>query len=53
MTVVLEPRADLRAPWAKQRILDTADELFYNDGIRVVGVDRLINVSSVTKATFY
>ncbi|MGV8970598.1 MAG: TetR/AcrR family transcriptional regulator [Microbacteriaceae bacterium] len=53
MTVVLEPRADLRAPWAKQRILDTADELFYNDGIRIVGVDRLINVSSVTKATFY
>jgi len=53
VTVVLEPRADLRAPWAKQRILDTADELFYNDGIRIVGVDRLINVSSVTKATFY
>jgi AcrR family transcriptional regulator len=53
VAVVLEPRADLRAPWAKQRILDTADELFYNDGIRTVGVDRLISVSSVTKATFY
>ncbi|MET0990332.1 MAG: TetR/AcrR family transcriptional regulator [Glaciihabitans sp.] len=42
-----------RAPWAKQRILDTANELFYGDGIRVVGIDRLISVSSVTKATFY
>jgi AcrR family transcriptional regulator len=53
LTAVLEPRPDLRAPWAKQRILDIADELFYNDGIRIVGVDRLISVSSVTKATFY
>jgi len=42
-----------QAPWAKQRILETANELFYNEGIRIVGVDRLITVSSVTKATFY
>ena len=38
---------------AKQRILDTADLLFYDEGIRAVGVDRLISASSVTKATFY
>ena len=38
---------------AKQRILDTADLLFYDEGIRAVGVDRLISSSSVTKATFY
>jgi AcrR family transcriptional regulator len=42
-----------RAPWAKSRILETANELFYDDGIRTVGVDRLISESSVTKATFY
>jgi AcrR family transcriptional regulator len=42
-----------RAPWAKNRILETANELFYGDGIRTVGVDRLISESSVTKATFY
>jgi AcrR family transcriptional regulator len=41
-----------RAP-AKGRILDTANELFYADGIRNVGVDRIIAASSVTKATFY
>ena len=41
-----------RAP-AKGRILDTANELFYEDGIRNVGVDRIITASSVTKATFY
>jgi AcrR family transcriptional regulator len=38
---------------AKLRILETANELFYGDGIRTVGVDRLISTSSVTKATFY
>ena len=42
-----------RSPWAKVRILETANELFYQDGIRTVGVDRLISSSSVTKATFY
>lgn len=40
-------------PGAKRRILETADRLFYEDGIRSVGIDRLIAESSVTKATFY
>lgn len=38
---------------AKLRILLTAADLFYDEGIRSVGVDRLIAASSVTKATFY
>jgi len=53
-----------RAPWsarthhdsvapAKRRILETANRLFYEDGIRSVGIDRLISESGVTKATFY
>lgn len=50
--VNLEPTAQ-RAPGAKVRILATANELFYGDGIRTVGIDRLISSSSVTKATFY
>jgi AcrR family transcriptional regulator len=41
-----------RAP-AKGRILATANDLFYEDGIRNVGVDRIISASAVTKATFY
>jgi AcrR family transcriptional regulator len=53
VSLTIHERTEPRAPWAKQRILDTADELFYNDGIRIVGVDRLISVSAVTKATFY
>jgi AcrR family transcriptional regulator len=50
--VVEEAPTTQRAP-AKGRILDTANELFYEDGIRNVGVDRIIAASSVTKATFY
>lgn len=46
-------RTAQRAPWAKKRILETATELFYAEGIRLVGVDRLISASQVTKATFY
>lgn len=37
----------------KERILLTAHDLFYREGIRATGVDRLIAQSSVTKRTFY
>lgn len=50
--VVEVPPTTQRAP-AKGRILDIANMLFYEDGIRNVGVDRIIAASSVTKATFY
>ncbi|HEU4848945.1 MAG TPA: TetR/AcrR family transcriptional regulator [Terrimesophilobacter sp.] len=53
MTIVDHDPTSQRAPWAKQRILDTATDLFYREGIRLVGVDRLISESEVTKATFY
>lgn len=46
-------RPQQSGPGAKRRILETADRLFYEDGIRSVGIDRLIAESSVTKATFY
>lgn len=42
-----------RMPPAKRRILDAATRLFSTEGIRAVGIDRLIQESSVTKATFY
>ena len=40
-------------PSARQRILEVADRLFYEEGIRAVGVDRIIAESRVSKATFY
>jgi len=54
VTITIDPPlTELPAAPAKLRILLTADELFYDEGIRSVGVDRLIAASSVTKATFY
>ncbi|TQS39598.1 TetR/AcrR family transcriptional regulator [Cryptosporangium phraense] len=38
---------------ARDRILDTATALFYADGIRGVGIDRIIAEAGVAKATFY
>lgn len=38
---------------SKIKILQVADELFYAEGIHTVGVDRIIGVAHVTKATFY
>lgn len=38
---------------AKQRILLTAHDLFYRDGIRATGIDRVIAESEVSKVTFY
>ena len=40
-------------PSARDRILATAHALFYRDGIRATGVDRLIAESGVAKLTFY
>lgn len=38
---------------ARERLLTTAGGLFYGEGIRSVGVDRLVSESRVTRATFY
>ena len=38
---------------ARERILLTAHDLFYADGIRATGIDRIIKHAKVTKATFY
>ena len=38
---------------ARERILVTAHDLFYGDGIRATGIDKLIAESGVTKVTFY
>jgi len=38
---------------ARERILLTAYDLFYREGIRATGIDRVIAGSGVTKVTFY
>jgi AcrR family transcriptional regulator len=42
-----------QADVARERILETASALFYAQGYRAVGVDRLIAESGVAKMTFY
>jgi len=41
------------APSARERLLDTAHRLFYRDGIRATGIDKVIAEARVTKVTFY
>jgi AcrR family transcriptional regulator len=38
---------------ARARLLATADRLFYAEGIRAVGVDRVLAEAQVTRVTFY
>jgi AcrR family transcriptional regulator len=38
---------------ARQRILDTASEMFYRDGVRAVGIDAIIARSGVAKMSLY
>ena len=38
---------------ARQRILETADRLFYQAGVRAVGIDRIIAEAEVAKMSLY
>jgi AcrR family transcriptional regulator len=38
---------------ARDRLLETADRLFYAEGVRAVGIDRVIAEAGVAKATLY
>ncbi len=40
-------------PSPRDRLLDAADELFYEEGIRSVGIDRVIERAGVAKASLY
>ncbi|MGW6603395.1 TetR/AcrR family transcriptional regulator [Streptomyces sp. NPDC055036] len=42
-----------RVSAARERLLRTAGQLFYAEGIHTVGVDRLVAEAKVTNATFY
>ncbi|WP_354643243.1 TetR/AcrR family transcriptional regulator [Kitasatospora camelliae] len=41
------------ATQARARLLSTAEDLFYAEGIRAVGVDRILTESGVGRASFY
>jgi AcrR family transcriptional regulator len=53
----LMPISSRRSPVAeagvKERILDTANDLFYQEGVRAVGVDLVVEKSGVAKTSLY
>ena len=51
MTNDAKERSDVGTgrPRAAERILDTASDLFYREGIRAVGVDEIVARAGVTK----
>jgi AcrR family transcriptional regulator len=59
MSVKINERAASAAPKpsqhlsARDRLLAAADELFYSEGVHVVGVDRIVERAGVTKASLY
>ena len=46
-------QAAVPTPSPRERILTTAHDLFYREGIRATGIDRVIAEAGVTKVTFY
>src|SRR6201986_5035879 len=38
---------------ARERLLQAANELFYEEGVHTVGIDRVIERAGVAKATLY
>jgi AcrR family transcriptional regulator len=47
------PAPARRTSPARERILTTADRLFYNEGIHAVGIQRIVAEASVTRVTLY
>jgi AcrR family transcriptional regulator len=45
--------ASTARPSARERLLAAADELFYNEGVHTVGIDRVIEHAGVAKASLY
>jgi AcrR family transcriptional regulator len=44
---------DLQVGSARDRLLAAADELFYSEGVHVVGIDRIVERAGVAKASLY
>src|ERR1700756_249882 len=40
-------------PSARERLLEAANELFYDEGVHTVGIDRVIEKAGVAKASLY
>jgi AcrR family transcriptional regulator len=50
---VVPPGASRARASARERLLAAANELFYNEGVHTVGIDRIIEQAGVAKASLY
>jgi AcrR family transcriptional regulator len=50
---VVKKSAKTEAQDVRDRLLDAADRLFYQEGVRAVGVDRLLAEADAAKASLY
>ncbi|MFJ6542581.1 TetR/AcrR family transcriptional regulator [Streptomyces sp. NPDC091385] len=50
---MVRSESESRPSQARSRLLRTASQLFYAEGIHSVGVDRIVAEAQVTRATFY
>ncbi len=46
-------KSKLKTSAARDRIIETAERLFYDEGIRAVGIDRIVDEANVAKMTLY
>src|SRR3978361_39067 len=47
------PAPTASRPPARERLLDAANQLFYEEGVHTVGIDRIIERAGVAKASLY
>src|ERR1700682_2359933 len=53
MVAKTEAPAARHQPSVRDRLLAAADELFYEEGVHVVGIDRIVERAGVAKASLY
>ncbi|MFJ5220993.1 TetR/AcrR family transcriptional regulator [Streptomyces sp. NPDC088354] len=53
MSKLTDVSAPARRSEARERLLGTASRLFYSEGIRAVGVDRVMEEANIARGTFY
>lgn len=49
----MNPMKTKRVSGPRERILEVADRLFYAEGVRATGTEKIMALSEVAKATFY
>ncbi len=49
----MDPMKSQKQADPRQRILEVADRLFYAEGVRATGTEKIMSIAEVAKATFY